>query len=106
MLSSSILIILIVGLSSLEANMIHNDLTCTICVDIVTDIDEFITDDTTEQQILDFFNQICTTLDQLIPGFGQTCSDFLYNRGPGIIESIVHENLNPTEICTNLGICP
>ena len=46
------------------------------------------------------------SLDQLIPGFGETCSGFLYNNGPGIIESIVHENLNPQEICTNLGVCP
>ena len=42
MFSSSILIILIVGFSSLEANMIHNDLTCTICVDIVTDIGKYL----------------------------------------------------------------
>jgi len=84
----------------------RNELTCDICVDIVTDIDEFITSETTEQEILDFFNQICQALDQLIPGFGETCSGFLYNNGPGIIESIVHENLNPQEICTNLGLCP
>ena len=52
----------------------RNELTCNICVDIITDIgehdgllifdndiilDEFITDETTEQQIMDFFNQIC-----------------------------------------------
>merc|ERR1739842_24036 len=77
----------------------RNELTCDICVDIVTDIDEFITSETTEQEILDFFNQICQALDQLIPGFSETCSGFLYNNGPGIIESIVHENLNPQEIC-------
>merc|ERR1712038_1934969 len=84
----------------------RNELTCNICVDIITDIDEFITDETTEQEIMDFFNQICLALDQLIPGFGETCSGFLYNNGQGIIESIVHENLNPEEICTNLGLCP
>merc|ERR1712080_515629 len=69
-------------------------------VDIVTDIDDWITSDKTEEEILDFFNQICTLADQLIPGIGATCTDFLYTNGPGIINSIVHENLNPTEICT------
>ena len=35
-----------------------NDLTCSICVDIVTDIDNFITSDTTEQQIVEFVEQV------------------------------------------------
>ena len=35
-----------------------NDLTCSICVDIVTDLDNFITSDTTEQQIVEFVEQV------------------------------------------------
>ena len=35
-----------------------NDLTCSICVDVVTDLDNFITSDTTEQQIIDFVEQV------------------------------------------------
>merc|ERR1712080_163970 len=67
----------------------NNELTCIICVDLVTDIDEWITSDKTEQEILDFFNQICDLADQLLPGIGATCTDFLYNNGPGIINSLV-----------------
>jgi len=70
--------------------MIHNDLTCTICVDIVTDIDEFITDDTTEQQILDFFNQICTvsfTVSQTFSMFSQFTPDI------GSVDSRLWTNL-------------
>merc|ERR1712088_1000964 len=85
---------------------VDNDLTCQLCVDIVADIDGWITSDKTEEEILDFFNQICTLADQLIPGIGATCTDFLYTNGPGIINSIVNENLNPTEICTGLTLCP
>merc|ERR1739838_1086423 len=48
----------------------------------------------------------CEAVDQLLPGLGQTCTDFLNNNGPGIIESIVNENLNPTEVCTKLTLCP
>jgi len=84
----------------------RNELTCEICMDIVTDIDNFITSETTEEEILAFFNQICEAVDQLFPGLGQTCTGFLENNGPGIIESIVNENLNPTEICTMLTACP
>ena len=35
-----------------------NDLTCNICVDVVTDIDNFITSDTTEQQIVEFVEEV------------------------------------------------
>merc|ERR1712154_435979 len=84
----------------------RNELTCKICIDIVTDIDNFITSDTTEEEILAFFNQICEAVDQLFPGLGATCTGFLENNGPGIIESIVNENLNPDEICATLTACP
>ena len=36
----------------------RNELTCDICVDIMTDIDQFITSDTTEQEIVDFIKQV------------------------------------------------
>ena len=36
----------------------RNELTCDICVDIMTDIDQFITSDTTEQEIVDFVKQV------------------------------------------------
>jgi len=98
----SLLLLLLCGLAAST----RNELSCTICVDIITDIDEWITSDKTEEQILNFFNEICLAVDQLIPGLGQTCTDFLFNNGPGIINSIVNENLNPTEICTGLTICP
>ena len=56
--------------------VVRNDLTCQICLDIVTDLggytlrnlynaddifstDNFITSETTEEEILAFFNQIC-----------------------------------------------
>ena len=85
-------------------------------------LDNWITSDKTEQEIIDFFNQICEVLystvrdfhcrvcikfaDTLIPGLGPTCTDFLNNNMHGIIESIVHEDLDPEEVCTNLGLCP
>jgi len=99
------LLALLIG-CSFQSLLPRNELTCEICVDIITDIDEFITDQTTEDQILDFFNQICKAVDQLIPGLGETCTNFLYNNGYGIIESIVHENLNPEEVCIKFGLCP
>ena len=34
------------------------DLVCDICVDIIQDIDDFLTSDTTEQEIVDFIKQV------------------------------------------------
>merc|ERR1711894_242425 len=70
---------LIISLMVMESNAASNELTCTICVDIVTEIDNWITSDKTEEQILNFFNEICLAVDQLFPGLGATCTDFLFN---------------------------
>ena len=42
-----------------------NDLTCSVCVDVVTDIDNFITSDTTEQQIVEFVEQVSGIFNKL-----------------------------------------
>ena len=65
---------LIINLSSGDSVKSGNELTCDICVDIITDIGgdnlnktneikqfvaEFLTSKPTEDEILNFFNQIC-----------------------------------------------
>merc|ERR1712147_589759 len=42
----------------------RNELTCQLCVDIVTDLDNWLTDDKTEQEIVDFVKQLCAALGQ------------------------------------------
>ena len=42
-----------------------NALTCAICIDLVTDIDEFLTSDTTEDQIVQFVEQVHFYLNPL-----------------------------------------
>merc|ERR1712141_41663 len=59
-----------------------NELTCSICVDIMTDLDEFITSDTTEQEIVDFVKQLCAAIGQLIDGFEATCNFISEARSP------------------------
>ena len=49
-------------LAALLAPSRASEITCQICVDIVTDIDNFITSETTEDDILAFFNQICEVI--------------------------------------------
>merc|ERR1719435_523994 len=78
----------------------RNQLTCDICI-------EFITSDTTEQEIIDFLKEICHALGQIISGFEATCNLLVTSQVPGIIEGMVNDNLNPTQVCTDvLGACP
>merc|ERR1712106_1089437 len=85
----------------------RNELTCDICVDIMTDLDNFITSDTTEQQIIDFVKEICHALGQIISGFEATCNLLVSSHLPAIIEGFVNDNLDPTQVCTDImGACP
>merc|ERR1711973_261556 len=85
----------------------RNQLTCDICTDIMTDLDNFITSDTTEQEIIDFVKEICHALGQLISGFEATCNLLVTSQLPAIIEGFVNDNLNPTQVCTDvLAACP
>merc|ERR1712106_667656 len=77
------------------------------CVDIITDLDEFLTSDTTEEEILNFVKEICHALGSLIPGFKATCNFLIESQLPAIIDGLVADNLDPTEVCTNvMGACP
>merc|ERR1712098_412987 len=85
----------------------RNELTCSICMDIMTDLDEFITSDTTEQEIVDFVKQICAALGQIIDGFEATCNFIVGSQIPALIDAFVHDNLDPTQVCTQIfGACP
>jgi len=90
--------------SSLPKN--ENALTCAICIDLVTDIDEFLTSDTTEDQIVQFVEQLCKALGTILPDFEATCNALVESQLPAIIDGLVNDNLNPQEICTNIAACP
>eukprot|EP00091_Calanus_sinicus_P019195 TRINITY_DN470_c0_g1_i12.p1 TRINITY_DN470_c0_g1~~TRINITY_DN470_c0_g1_i12.p1 ORF type:complete len:106 (-),score=46.95 TRINITY_DN470_c0_g1_i12:107-424(-) len=85
----------------------RNELTCDICMDIMTDLDNFITSDTTEGEIIDFVKQICAALGAIIDGFEATCNLLVGTQLPAIIEGFVNDNMDPTTVCTDLfGACP
>merc|ERR1711868_29628 len=80
---------------------------CAICKDIMEDLDEFITSDTTEQEIVDFIKQICGALGSIIPDFEATCNFIIQSQIPALIDAFVHDNMDPTQVCTDIfGACP
>ena len=84
-----------------------NALTCTLCTDIIGDLADFITDETTEQQIVDFVKELCHLMGTILGAqIEADCNAMFENNLPGIIDDIVNNNLNPEQVCTDIGLCP
>merc|ERR1712215_365214 len=98
--------LLLLSLALTTLSVPTNDLTCSICVDVVTDLDNFITSDTTEQQIIEFVEQICAALGAILPDLVATCNALVESQLPAIIDGLVNDNLNPQEVCNSIGACP
>ena len=83
-----------------------DSLMCNICVDVVTDLDTWLTSDATEGQIVDWMKQICHTLGQIVsPDLEATCNLILGAQLPAIIDGLVNNNLNPQDVCESIGAC-
>ena len=78
--------------STFAAPKTSNELSCTICVDVITDIDNFITDATTEDQIVQFFKEICHSLGTVMGSetLEAECNAMFENNLPQIIDDLVN----------------
>merc|ERR1712071_206744 len=94
--------------AALAAPKTSNTLTCSICVDIMTDIDNFIVDTTTEQDIIDFAKELCHLLGDLLasPEIEADCNAMFENNLPAIIDGFVGDNLDPEAVCVSIEACP
>merc|ERR1712198_109407 len=88
------------------AALTKNDLTCTLCVDIVTDLDTWLTADATEAEIVDFVKGLCAAVGTLLPDLEGTCNLLIESQLPSIIDGLVNDNLNPQEVCDAITACP
>merc|ERR1711962_1192827 len=79
------------------------DLLCDICIDIITDLDQWLTSDTTEDQIVEWIEQVCDLLLVLVPE--AICKSLIESQIPAIIDGLVNDNLNPQELCGSIGAC-
>merc|ERR1711890_30490 len=78
-------------------------LACDICMDVITDLDNFLTDDTTQEEILSFVKELCHLLGRILgDNFESQCNAMFDENLP----AIVNDNMNPTEICTMITACP
>jgi saposin len=74
---------------------------CSPCEGLIGMIESYITENTTEAQILQALENVCN----LIPGsIGQECAQLVAQNGPEIIQDIINQE-PPNVVCTQLGLC-
>merc|ERR1712130_211343 len=61
------------------------------------------TSDTTEDQIVEWIEQVCELLSAIVPE--AICKSLIESRIPAIIDGLVNDNLNPQELCSSIGAC-
>merc|ERR1739845_92510 len=97
-------LLVILGLSQ-AANKQPKDLLCDICIDVVTDIDEWLTSDATMDDIIHFAEGLCEALGAIDPTLETLCKSLIEAQLPDIINGLVEDNLNPSEVCASIGMC-
>merc|ERR1712047_218095 len=69
----------------------------------ITDLDQWLTSDTTEDQLVEWIEQVCDLLSALVPE--AICKSLIESQIPAIIDGLVNDNLNPQELCGSIGAC-
>ena len=88
-------------LANVPASMATASPNCDLCVTVVDAIEEFVLAGETMDDIVNKTEQFCSTLGALQP----LCESFIEKFLPGIVEDILHNQLEPCAICRGLGIC-
>merc|ERR1712106_868115 len=96
-------VLFVTGLAQASAQ--PKDLICDICLDVVTDLDEWLTSDATEGEIVHFMESLCTALGNILADLETMCFDLMEAQLPSIIDGLVEQNLNPAEVCCNISAC-
>jgi len=74
---------------------------CSPCQEVIGMIESYITENTTETEILQALENLCN----LVPGsFGTQCAQAVAQNGPAIIQDMINEE-PPKVCCTQLGLC-
>merc|ERR1711953_63824 len=100
-----LLVVLLFLAGASQAQGLEKGLLCDVCVDVVTVIDQFLTSDTTIDEILKFVEELCHALGAIDPTLEALCVSLVEAQLPEIISGLVEDNLNPAEVCSAIGAC-
>jgi len=74
---------------------------CTLCEFVVNYAEDFLEQNSTEQQIIKFVESVCILFPQ---SFRQMCESFIEQEGESLIQLLVQKE-TPDVVCTQLGVC-
>jgi len=77
-----------------------SDEKCGICGDVITTIENYIAQGSTEQEIENYLEIICA----LIPQWSTTCDSIVTSELPQII-AYLEANQTPDQVCTEINLC-
>merc|ERR1739842_128945 len=66
------------------------DLLCDIYIDVITDLDQWLTSDSTEDQIVEWIEQVCDLLSAIVPE--AICKSLIESQIPAIIDGLPNDN--------------
>merc|ERR1711934_1097126 len=90
---STLLSVLLTTVLAADTKTDTKGLACDICMDVIGDLDNFLTDDTTQEEILNFVKELCHLLGQLLgENFENQCNAMFDENLPAIIDAIVNDN--------------
>merc|ERR1711997_343703 len=114
----SVAILLFIGLSmaSARSTSTHHQMTykqalkaksiqCDLCTFVITELDQLLVADSTEAQIIEQVEKLCTALDGVFAGAGASCNALVEPYLPQIIEGLVNNQLSPSAVCSALTLC-
>jgi saposin len=80
----------------------NNNMICAACKQLVTIADNFITQDSTKQEITAIVENICTYVPQ---GYSDMCKAIIQEYGPGLIDQLASKILDPSKVCAAVQAC-
>jgi len=78
-----------------------NDLYCAVCELVLTEIEKLLSQNSTEQQIIDSVEKVCFYMPKPYAGI---CKSFIDQYAPQIIQLLLNQ-YPPAEVCKQLGLC-
>merc|ERR1719309_526931 len=78
------------------------DILCIVCQTVMEVLDQYITEENTEQEVADALGQICALLPEPL---NLECQAMIQEYTDDIIELIVNQFLSPSQVCSKLGLC-
>ena len=107
MKSQIALLVCLFGIVAVQASPLQKsekpkDWACDVCLYVVREVDKYLANQATIDQILTIADQVCDLIgDQLPFGGVAGCKIYMQTQIPGIIQNLVENQLSPEAICKN-----